>query len=120
MCPPAGFEGVASPRRSGSGRLSTGARPGERAANVEAFTETQWVTGERAWVVVNMVGELVGASPEAVEYKRSSPAWQVRGAAAHMIPRELGADATSRFDPERFRDLSVQTCSLVERTAQTI
>jgi hypothetical protein len=66
-----------------------------------------------------MIRELAGASPEAVEYMRSSPAWQVR-VAAHTIPRELGAEATYRFDPGRFRDLGVPTCSLVERTTQTI
>jgi hypothetical protein len=78
------------------------------------------VTGDRAGVVTTMVRELAGASPEVVEYMRSSPAWQVRGAAAHTIPEELGAEATYRFDPGRFRDLSVPTCSLVERTAQTL
>jgi hypothetical protein len=47
-------------------------------------------------VVATMVRELAGASPAAVEYMRSSPTWQVRGAAAHTIPRQLGVDATYR------------------------
>ena len=91
MCPPAGSEGVANPRRSGSGRLSTGARRGEHAANVEAFTETRWETGDRAGVVTTMVRELAGAPPEVVESMRSSPARQVRGAAAHTIPKTTDA-----------------------------
>jgi pimeloyl-ACP methyl ester carboxylesterase len=47
-----------------------------------------------------------------VEFLRTQPAWQARVAAAHTIPRELHAVRTYRFDPERFRGLTVPTLLL--------
>jgi pimeloyl-ACP methyl ester carboxylesterase len=70
--------------------------------------------GERDGVVVTMMRELVGATPEVVRYMRSLPAWQARVSAAHTIPRELRAEDAYRFNPGRFRfkDLRVPTLLL--------
>jgi pimeloyl-ACP methyl ester carboxylesterase len=68
--------------------------------------------GDRDGVVATMFREHAGASPEEVEHLRSLPAWQARVAAAHTIPRELRTSETYRFDPKRFRDLSVPTLLL--------
>ncbi len=68
--------------------------------------------GDRDGVVATMMRELVGATPEVVEYMRSLPAWQARVSAAHTIPRELRAEDAYRFNPGRFKDLRVPTLLL--------
>ncbi len=68
--------------------------------------------GDRDGVVATMLREIAGASPDVVEYMRSLPAWQARVAAAHTIPRELRANEAHRFDPNRYRNLSVPTLLL--------
>jgi pimeloyl-ACP methyl ester carboxylesterase len=60
-----------------------------------------------------MLREAAGVPPEVVEYMRSLPAWQARVAAAPTIPRELRAQESHRFDPERFESLAVPTLLLV-------
>ena len=68
--------------------------------------------GNRDAVISTMFSDLVGMPQEELEYLRSLPAWQERVKAAHTVPRELRADETYRFDPERFKDLGVPTLLL--------
>jgi pimeloyl-ACP methyl ester carboxylesterase len=68
--------------------------------------------GDRDAVISTMFRDLVGMPQEEVEYLRSLPAWQERVKAAYTVPRELRADETYRFDPERFGDLGVPTLLL--------
>jgi pimeloyl-ACP methyl ester carboxylesterase len=77
--------------------------PYEVVDRLEALLEA----GDRDGVVATMLREVAEVPPEAVEHMRSLPAWQAREAAAHTIPRELRAQETYRFDPERFGDLEV-------------
>lgn len=74
--------------------------------------ETLLQAGDRDEAVATMARQIAGQPPEVVAYMRSQPAWQARVAAAHTIPRELGASRTYRFDPDRFRDLAVPTLLL--------
>ena len=69
--------------------------------------------GDREGVVATMLREAAGVPPEVLEYMRSLPAWGARVAAAHTIPRELRAQETHRFEPERFGNLGVPTLLLV-------
>jgi pimeloyl-ACP methyl ester carboxylesterase len=68
--------------------------------------------GDRDGVVATVARELAGASHEVLEHMRSLPMWEARVAAAHTIPRETRAEEAYRFDPKRFRDLSVPTLLL--------
>ncbi len=65
--------------------------------------------GDRDGVVATMLREVAEVPPEVVEQMRSLPAWQARVAAAHTIPRELRAQESYRFDPERFGHLGAPT-----------
>lgn len=75
--------------------------------------EAMLEAGDRDGVIATTMRDIVGASPEVVEYMRSLPVWQARVAAAHTIPRELRASDAYRFDPERFGDLGVPTLLLL-------
>lgn len=74
--------------------------------------ETLLQAGDLDEVVATMARRFAGAPPEMVEFLRTQPAWRARVAAAHTIPRELRAVRTYRFDPERFRGLTVPTLLL--------
>jgi pimeloyl-ACP methyl ester carboxylesterase len=74
--------------------------------------ETLLQTGDRDEVVATMARDVAGAPPEMVAFLRNQPVWRARVAAAHTIPRELHAARAYRFDPERFRDLTVPTLLL--------
>ncbi len=68
--------------------------------------------GRRDEVVAVFMGEVAGLPPEQVELLRSLPAWQARLDAAGTIPREESANKEYVFDPDRFRQLQVETLYL--------
>ncbi|PVZ10954.1 alpha/beta fold hydrolase [Actinomycetospora cinnamomea] len=68
--------------------------------------------GDRDGVVATTAREVAGQPPEVVDAMRLQPAWRARVAAAHTVPRELRAVTTYRFEPERFRELTVPTLLL--------
>ena len=74
--------------------------------------ETLLQAGDRDEVVATTARQVAGQPPEVVASMRSQPSYPARMAAAHTIPRELRAVNTYRFDPERFRNLSVPTLLL--------
>jgi pimeloyl-ACP methyl ester carboxylesterase len=43
---------------------------------------------------------------------KSSPAWPLRLAISHTLPRELRADENYALDPQRFKDLRIPTLLL--------
>jgi pimeloyl-ACP methyl ester carboxylesterase len=68
--------------------------------------------GDRDGVIEALMREVVGMSPEEVEYLHSLPAWHERVKAAHTVPRELHTDEDYRFVPERFEGLNTPTLLL--------
>ena len=78
-----------------------------------ACLEERLAAGDRDGVIEVMMGELVGVPTEALAEMRMTPAWAARKAAAHTIPRELRALETYRFEPERFRGVTVPTLFLL-------
>lgn len=61
--------------------------------------------GERDSVVTAFLHEIVQLSDLEVRAMRTLPSWAARLAAAHTIPRELGAAERFRFEPSRFADV---------------
>lgn len=82
--------------------------PSDVIERLEALLEA----GDRDEVVATMAAEVAGVPPEVLASARSQPVWQARVAAAHTIPRELGAVRAYRFDPQRFGGLGVPTLLL--------
>jgi pimeloyl-ACP methyl ester carboxylesterase len=68
--------------------------------------------GDRDGVIREMMADVVGLSPEELEQLEASSSWPALVATAHTLPRELRSVGAYRFDPERFRDLSVPTVLL--------
>lgn len=79
--------------------------------------ERRLAAGDRDGVIAVMMGELVGVPPKALAQMRSLPPWQGRVAAAPTIPREVRAVETYRFEPERFRDVTIPTLLLLGGTS---
>lgn len=69
--------------------------------------------GEREEVLACFMREVVHMPAAEFELFRSSPAWPARLAAAHTLPRELGANEHYRFEPQRFKELITPTLLLV-------
>jgi pimeloyl-ACP methyl ester carboxylesterase len=70
--------------------------------------------GDPEGMLVTMFSELVGMSPEDFEILRSQrDAWNKRLANACTLPRELKADESYIFKPERFRNMRTPTLFLV-------
>jgi pimeloyl-ACP methyl ester carboxylesterase len=69
--------------------------------------------GNRAEMLLTFVREVLHMTPEAVEAYRNSPAWPGRLAAAHTMPREMRAQASYVFEPERFKSLTAPTLLLL-------
>ena len=65
---------------------------------------------EEALVV--FLEQMVEMSKEEVDYARSTPYWQVMVSTASTLPREINALWDYKFDPSRFRELSVPTLLL--------
>jgi pimeloyl-ACP methyl ester carboxylesterase len=57
--------------------------------------------------------EMVELGEEELEAYRRSPLWEARILLARTIPRELGAEQTYRFDPQRFASLTTPTLLLL-------
>ena len=57
--------------------------------------------------------EIVKMPDQELEMLRSLPVWKARVAAAHTIPREMRADKSYKFVPERFKGLNVPTLLLL-------
>jgi pimeloyl-ACP methyl ester carboxylesterase len=68
--------------------------------------------GERDQLLVDFFREIVGLSDGDIDLLRSDPSWHARLQAAHTVVREF-ADGDYRFQPERFRTLSVPTLMLL-------
>jgi pimeloyl-ACP methyl ester carboxylesterase len=69
--------------------------------------------GDREGILTTHYRDLVGMSPDEIEQFRASPAWPVRLASAHTVPRELRALERYAFDPDRFRELQTPTLLLL-------
>ena len=69
--------------------------------------------GDRAGVLTTFMREVVRMPAHELELFQASPAFPARIAAAHTLPRELRAHESYRFDPERFKHLTVPTLLLV-------
>jgi len=68
--------------------------------------------GRRDEVVVAVLAELAGLTPEQVIRSQADPSWTGRVAAAHTVVREVSAVEQRRFEPARFAGLRVPTLVL--------
>jgi pimeloyl-ACP methyl ester carboxylesterase len=68
--------------------------------------------GDREGMLTAFLGEVVGMSPHEIDQMRSSPAWPVRVARVHNVPRESWAEEQYEFNAERFKDLHTPTLLL--------
>jgi pimeloyl-ACP methyl ester carboxylesterase len=69
--------------------------------------------GDREAVVITFFREVVELPPHELDLLKSSPAFPMRVAAAHTLPRELRAHAAYCFEPERFQSLNIPTLLLL-------
>jgi pimeloyl-ACP methyl ester carboxylesterase len=69
--------------------------------------------GDREGVLTTFMSEVVRMLPHEIELSKSMPAWPARVAAAHTLPRELRAHEGYRFEPSRFKALTIPTLLLV-------
>jgi pimeloyl-ACP methyl ester carboxylesterase len=69
--------------------------------------------GDREGVLTRFIHEVVGMPPHEFALFRSSPAWPVRLAAAHTLPREMRALERYQFDAPRFKALHTPTLLLL-------
>jgi pimeloyl-ACP methyl ester carboxylesterase len=82
------------------------------AGSVERM-ETLLSDGDREAALELAYRELVGLTEEELAHVRTQPSWPARVAAAHTIPREERAFATTSFDPEQAAGIGVSTLLLV-------
>jgi len=68
--------------------------------------------GDREGILAILYREVAKMSPEEFEQFRSSPAWPVRVASAHTVPREARAEEGYTFDAGRFKNLRTPTLLL--------
>jgi len=68
--------------------------------------------GDREKLLVSFFRDIVRMPDKDIALLQSEPAWKARIAAAHTLVREM-ADEDYRFDPERFKYLTVPTLLLV-------
>lgn len=68
--------------------------------------------GDGDAIVTTVFRELVGMPDAEIDALREQPSWRLRVEAAHTIPRELGAMADARFDPEQAASIAVPTLLL--------
>jgi len=69
--------------------------------------------GDREWVLTTFIHEVVGMPPHEFAPFRSSPAWPVRLAAAHTLPREMRATERYTLDAQRLKALHTPTLILL-------
>lgn len=68
---------------------------------------------DREALLTAFMVEAVRMLPHEIELTKSMPAWPSRVATAHTLPRELRAHEAYRFQPDRFRGLSIPTLLLL-------
>ncbi len=68
--------------------------------------------GDREKLLVSFFRDIVKMTEKDIDVLKSEPAWQARLAAAHTLVREM-ADEDYRFEPPRFKDLTVPTLLLL-------
>lgn len=78
-----------------------------------ARMEAHLAAGERETALELFFREIVGMPEEAFRRFRTLPAWPARVAAAPTLVRELRAEEGYRFEPERFRAVTVPVLLLV-------
>ncbi len=69
--------------------------------------------GDREALLSAFLTEVVRAPPDQLERLRSLPAWQARLAAAHTLVREVRADESYVFRPERWSTFETPTLLLL-------
>ena len=74
--------------------------------------------GDREGILTTFALQVLRMSPEEFERYRAAPIWNARLASAHTLPRELRAQASYRFNPERFRRFTIPTLLLVGELSQ--
>lgn len=74
--------------------------------------EALLAVGDREAVVEILYRDVLGLAEEEIAKMRRDPSWASRVAGAHTLPREDRVEATYRWDPRRFGDLSVPTLML--------
>jgi pimeloyl-ACP methyl ester carboxylesterase len=75
--------------------------------------EALLATNKREEVLMTFMSEVVRMPAHELAQSRASPAWPARVAAAHTLPRELRAHERYRFEPDRFKGLTLPTLLLV-------
>lgn len=68
--------------------------------------------GDRNGVVTALMSDFLDLSPDELTELQASPSWPALVSTAHTLPRELRSVEAYRFDPARFRGLSVPTVLL--------
>jgi pimeloyl-ACP methyl ester carboxylesterase len=81
--------------------------------------EAHLADGDREAALELAYRELVGLSEEELATVRSQPSWPARVAAAHTIPREERAFATTPFDPDVAAAVAVPTLLLTGSASPT-
>jgi pimeloyl-ACP methyl ester carboxylesterase len=69
--------------------------------------EAALAAGDRDRVIETMMAEVVGLSPAELSALRASRSWAALVATAHTLPREVRVVGQYRFDPGRFRRLTL-------------
>jgi pimeloyl-ACP methyl ester carboxylesterase len=69
--------------------------------------------GNAEEAVITLLREAAQVPPHEIEALRATPTWPARVAAAHTLVREERAVTAYRFDPHRFRDMTVPTLLLL-------
>jgi pimeloyl-ACP methyl ester carboxylesterase len=82
--------------------------PGVMATSHETFSRLEALLerGEREELVILVMREVIGMSPEMLQRFQASPQWANRVAIAHTIVRELRGEDGWAFDPKQFQRLS--------------
>lgn len=68
--------------------------------------------GQNEQVLLTLLREVAGLSPEEIDALREAPNWHTRVDGAHTIPRQIRGMNEYQFDPDRFADLTVPTLLL--------
>jgi pimeloyl-ACP methyl ester carboxylesterase len=85
----------------------------ELPATILAEVERLVAEGKPEQALISFMRDMVQVPPHEVELLRTQPSWPGRVAAAHTIPRELGAVLDYQFDPARFAGVHIPTLLLL-------
>jgi pimeloyl-ACP methyl ester carboxylesterase len=75
--------------------------------------EALLAVGNREAVLMTFMRDVVRMPAPELAQTRASPTWPARLAAAHTLPRELRAHERYRFEPDRFKGLTLPTLLVV-------